>query len=80
MCKFCKPDGVCDKTEITRKIDGVGIDIGLMADVLNLNAWIMRDDLGISKLQLCLSESEGFNDLAVLDIPISYCPICGEKL
>lgn len=80
MCKFCKPDGICDTIEITRKIDEVGIDIGMMEDVLNLNAWIMRDDLGDSKLQLCLSESEGMNDLAVLDIPIAFCPMCGEKL
>lgn len=80
MCRFCKPDTFCEE-EITRKIAEEPIDMGQMLDVLNLNAWVMKgEDDGDIKIQLCLSESVGNSDIAVLDIPIEYCPMCGRKL
>lgn len=80
MCRFCKPGTFC-KEEITRKIAEEPIDMGQMLDVLNLNAWVMKgEDDGDIKIQLCLSESVDNSDIAVLDIPIKYCPMCGRKL
>lgn len=80
MCEFCKTNDFSEE-EITKQIAEEPIDMGQLCDALNLNAWIMEgeDDRDI-KLQLCLSESAGNSDIAILDIPIEYCPKCGRKL
>lgn len=80
MCEFCKPDDFCEE-EIAREIAEEPIDMGQLCNALNLNAWVMKGkDDGDIKLQLCLSESESNSDIAILDIPIEYCPKCGRKL
>lgn len=63
-----------------RQIAEESIDMGQLYNVLKLNTWIMKgEDEGDIKIQSCLSTSEG-DDIAVLNIPIKYCPMCGRKL
>ena len=81
MCKFCNLDEFGYGDEITRKFMAKPIDVGDFEDVFQLEAWMMSDEPGKDvKLQLCLTVTGTGDDLATLDIPINYCPMCGRKL
>ena len=83
MCDFCKPDifGL-GGNDITKKIDSTGKDMGECVDVFQLELWLANNDSkNINpKLQACLSMRSIGDDLAVLDIPIEYCPMFGRYL
>lgn len=79
MCKFCKADEIGDGKEIVRKLKDKQVRVGNIWNAMNLEAWILAGNESKPKIQLSLTDQEGY-DMAMINISIKYCPKCGRKL
>ena len=79
MCKFCKPEKIGDGKEIVRSLKDKQVRVGNLWNAMNLEAWILTKSDSKPKIQLSLTNQEGY-DMATINIPIRYCPKCGRKL
>lgn len=81
MCKFC---GRYDLGEAVNRVKTESISVGVLKDALRLELWLMRnsekDKNGEARLNVALTETRRFDDISSMNIPINYCPFCGEKL
>ena len=79
MCEFCKPeeigDGVCNEIGFTE------VTMGNADALFGLQALLTNDELGNNpEMKLVLFATNGGADIAHINIPIRYCPVCGRKL
>ena len=79
MCEFCKPeevgDGVCNEIGFTE------VAMGNADGLFGLQALLTNDKMGDNpEMKLVLFATNGGADIANINIPIRYCPVCGRKL
>lgn len=81
MCKFC---GRYDLGEAVNRVKTESISMGVLKDAFRLETWLIRDSEkdknGEARLNVALTETRRFDDISSMDVPINYCPFCGEKL
>lgn len=81
MCEFCEPNGRFEGKDISKQIAVESIDVGMLCDVLQLDAWLFTDRKGANpRINIALETQETTGEIAEINIPIKYCPVCGKRL
>lgn len=77
MCDFCKRGNIGN--ELCNEIGYKPITLGAASNVAFIDAYIMQNN-DDTLLQIDVAMTYSRDNIAVLDIPIQYCPKCGKKL
>lgn len=81
MCEFC---GRYDRGEAYNKLGSSSVRIGEHDDLWRLELWLTRSPLKVkdetATLNVSLVDRFTAIDISKLDVPIKYCPFCGERL